>query len=291
MNKTAQNWSLIFKALRSVLGASQYDLSRFTGLTQSKIARIEHGKVKLTYEEVSNLAGKLSITPDQFASGRFDLNENFENEIRLFGLKEKIFTDERYVLASAVVPLLEFILNELQRKEVLEIMRELDIREDIFVIKNHRINIHKFHLLLSSLFQENILSENLFDEIAASNFSSEVYGEKIFHSIIQKTNPIERLGLYYKHGHHLENFSKVVYRKDSIHNAVIKRKFNFGIDHFPAINGIKDTLDRQLWCKYFFYHLRSFLQESSGHIYFHIYKCKCQWNGDMQCEYELQLDV
>ncbi|MBY0517845.1 MAG: helix-turn-helix domain-containing protein [Bacteriovoracaceae bacterium] len=291
MKELEQNWPIIFKAIRSVLGASQYDLSRYTGITQSKIARIEKGKSQLSYQEVAEISKQLFITPAEFASGHFELNHEFEKAIKIFGLKDSLFNERRYVLSATLTPLLKFIIKELGRRDVLEILYDLDLREDIFVIKNFPINLDRFEIFISTLFSEGILNSDYFKEIARTSFCPEVFGEQLFQEIRNKESPIDRLHLQYNKGPHLENFSKIEFQRSSKTNAKIKRVFKPRKISDFQYKGYVNKLDQNHWNDYYIHFLNSFLEAGKSLKSFHILSEKIVTTTESFMFYNLQFDA
>lgn len=287
---TEENWPLILTAIRQRLGASQYDLSRFSGLTQSKIARVEKKKAELSFKDVRQLSNLLGVTTTEFASGRFATNERMRSAFEIFGLQNRV-EPKKYVLSRVISPILSFILEELGDKSVLELMHDLGLTEETIVFKDTKIELQLFHIFISALFDNNIISKTHFKEIANRSFCPDTLGETTFEKIHYEANPFKRLQLHFFEGPGLENFSKVHFNRTSKTNAIIQREFRSPVQPSEySINGLKDTCDRHLWCEYFTFHLKSLLKGSSLGLYFDVQKFGCQWEGDSHCHYELQID-
>ncbi len=284
------NWPIILKAIRAQLNGSQYDLSRYTGVNQSRIARIEKGKVKnsISADELESLSKLLNISEASLRTGRFDTTPQMKQAIRLLGLRTP--GNPKYVLSRAITPLLQFIAEDLGDKRVWELIRDVGLKEDIFVFRDCKIDLDKFHILISAILDNKILEKKYFGEIARKSFNSDMYGEQLYKKLCQVKDPLRRLKLYFSQGPALENFSKIEFRRVGRENAVLYRQFKDLPPTDLTINGLKDTFSRQLWSEYFTHHIKSICQSMESVLNFDIYEPNCQWCGAEYSEYQLQVD-
>lgn len=286
-----ENWPVIFRALRNQLGATQYDFSRFSGISQSTISKIELGKRQPSFRGIRDIAHLLGLSIEELASGRFSYNPKMERAFKLFGLKSNT-PPSQFILSRAMMPILEFILKDMGDKRITELLNHVGIKEDIFVFKDYKIDIKKFQMLCTELIDNKIIQKEHFRPISEMSFSPEMYGEKHFKSMCSATHPLSRFHIHYnKHkSSHLENFSKITYKRVSRTNALIKRVFRTSVEKNTSFGHPASSLGLHLWCHYFKYHLESFVRGTCKSTHFNIYKSQCQWQGDECCLYELQVD-
>ena len=272
------------------MGASQYDFSRLTGFSQSKIARIEAQKTTPNINELNKLSEIFYTDIKQLSKGQFQTPQQLEEDIQLFGLKlpppPKI-----YVLSRAIDPLLRFLLHHLGDKRIIELLEILELKEDIFVFKDSRICIQKVHVLLSSLLNEKILQKSHFQHISELSLGAEVIGEKTHHLLNYEQSPIRRIQILFDSVKKHQNYSSISLHDPRKTEIKLNRFFNIKKEkRIFNFRGLVDDFDRHVWCDYFSYYLKAIGNMGGQSRGFEIFKPKCQWEGDLFCSYELQFD-
>ncbi len=65
------------KLTRMQRGITQWELARRAGMPESKLSRVENGRIPLTPELAARLARELGVSPDEILSGCEAINKDW----------------------------------------------------------------------------------------------------------------------------------------------------------------------------------------------------------------------